>query len=243
MSHPKRRPAPPAPRRTRIVVLVATAAVVAAGVAVAAVAALAREPQPAAAAPATAPRIAGTVTFRPSIRPGADITQRLPADAPMKPTNPGLLAVGSPAPEFALRTPQGELVRLADYRGRTLLLEFFATWCPHCQAQAPHLVQMYQRLASPRVAFLAINVDSESAQAVLAYEGYYGLPFAAVLDPGGLQGTASQPAGPGTVSRQYKIPQYPTFYIIDPAGLIGWRADGEQPDALLERELLRVSGQ
>ena len=165
----------------------------------------------------------------------------MPADAPLPQPSPTLLPVGTQAPDFALWTPAGESVSLSAYRGRVVLLEFFATWCPHCQSEARHLVELHKKLPADRFAFVAVNVDSEDAATVLAYDRYYGIPYPTALDPGGLQGDPKHPSGPGRVSRQYKVASYPTFYIIDAGGRVAWRADREQPDALLLQELGRAS--
>ena len=62
-----------------------------------------------------------------------------PASAASPPSNPNLLKAGTKAPAFTLKTPTGETVSLSDYRGKATLLEFFATWCPHCNAESPHI--------------------------------------------------------------------------------------------------------
>jgi thiol-disulfide isomerase/thioredoxin len=152
----------------------------------------------------------------------------------------GLLPLGAAAPPFLLRTPTGTLVSLAGLRGKTVLLEFFATWCPHCAAEAPHLKQIYAGLPRRQYAVVAVNADGEDAASVLAYHIYFGFPFPAVLDPSSHPGSFHQPGSPGPVSSGYRVGLFPTFYIVDSHGRIAWRAHGEQPDALLLRELRRA---
>jgi len=158
-----------------------------------------------------------------------------------QPAAKGLLPVGSVAPAFRLRTPAGAPLSLASLRGKTVLLELFATWCPHCTAEAPHLKAMYAKLPHDRYAFVSVNADSEDAASVLAYHIWFGLPFPALLDPGTDPGTFHKAGSPGPVSKQYKVKLYPTFYVIDPAGKVAWSANGEQPDALLLQELRQAS--
>jgi peroxiredoxin len=167
-------------------------------------------------------------------------------DSSISATNPapakGLLPIGSKAPGFTLQTPAGQSVSLASLRGKTVLLEAFATWCPHCAAEAPHLKAMYQSLPKQKYAFVGLNADGEDAASVLAYHIFFGLPFPALLDPNPSDpGSFSHEGGRGPVSKAYKVGLFPTFYVIDPQGKIAWTAEGEQADALLLRELRAAS--
>ncbi len=136
-----------------------------------------------------------------------------------------------------LRTPTGTRVSLRTLRGRAVLLEFFATWCPHCDAEAPHLERLYSSLRHSRDAFLAVNADGETAPSVLAYHIYFELAYPALLDPSSDPGSFSSAGSPGPVSTAYHVADYPTFYVLDPSGRIVWAGQGEQPDLLLAHEL------
>src|SRR5205085_2027036 len=116
-----------------------------------------------------------------------------------------------------------------------------ATWCPHCGAEAPHLQQIYSSLPKARYAFLSVNGDGEDSASVLAYHRYFGLAFPALLDPSSHPGTFRRPGASGRVTLSYRLRSFPTFYVIDRAGRITWRGDGEQPNALLLRELRRAA--
>jgi thiol-disulfide isomerase/thioredoxin len=185
---------------------------------------------------------ADAVGFHVSTGQNVGLIENLPAAQPLPAPSESLLAVGLTAPDFALRTPDGKSVRLSDLRGRTVFLEFFATWCPHCQAEAPHLLTLYKSLDSSKVVFVSVNADSEDAASVHAFTRHFGLPWSAVLDPGSPPGSFNRQGGVGPVSSTYGLALFPTFYIIDAAGRIAWRADREQPDALILAELRDVSG-
>jgi peroxiredoxin len=186
-------------------------------------------------------RQAEAVNFHPNILPGAGEIESRPLTGVYPAAVKSLLPVGSAAPAFTLRTPTGAPFSLAQLRGKAVLLELFATWCPHCAAEAPHLKAMYTSLPKSRYAFVGINADSEDAASVLAYHIWFGLPFPALLDPGTDPGSFHSAGSPGPVSEKYKIHFFPTFYVIDPQGKIAWSGTGEQPDALLLHELKAAS--
>lgn len=152
----------------------------------------------------------------------------------------GLLPVGAQAPPFTLRTPAGTPVSLAGLRGKAVLLEFFAAWCPHCAAEAPHLGDLYSKLPRGKVAFVAVDGNSDDAPSVFAWHVWFGLPFPAVLDQGARTVTFPDHGPLGPVSRAYGVSEWPTFYVLDPRGRVRWRSAGEQPDAQLAHELRRA---
>jgi peroxiredoxin len=185
-------------------------------------------------------RSAEAIGFEPVGEPGAGEVESRPLSE-VPPSEPGLLAPGTTAPAFSLTTPPGAKVTLASLRGKVVLLEFFATWCPHCASEAPHLKSLFASLPHLRYAFVAVNGDSETAPSVLAYHIYFGFPFPAVLDPGGKAGSFHHHGSRGTVSLAYRVPSYPTFYVLDAKGRVAWAGTGEQPDGVLSAALHRAA--
>jgi len=184
---------------------------------------------------------AEAVGFQPPSEPGAGQVEREPIPATNPPSAAGLLAVGSRAPSFTLRTPTGTRVSLGAFRGKAVLVEFFATWCPHCDAEAPHLEGLSRSLPGSQYAFVAVNADGETAPSLLAYHIYFGLGFPALVDPSAKPGSFNSPGSPGRVSTAYRVRSFPTFYVLDAAGRVVWNAEGEQPDLLLRAELRRAA--
>jgi thiol-disulfide isomerase/thioredoxin len=185
---------------------------------------------------------ADAVGFAPSTEPGVGEMEGKPAAEASPPRSTALLGKGTTAPSFSLKTPTGETVQLSDSRGKAVLVEFFATWCPHCQAEAPHLKALAQALDKKKYAFVSINADSEDAASVYAFERYFGLPYPALLDPGSPPGSFHRQGGTGPVTQSYGLQAYPTFYVIDPDGKVFWASDGEQPDALIRAKLQAAAG-
>jgi peroxiredoxin len=177
----------------------------------------------------------------PQRRAGVGSIENKPASGAQPSSNPGLLPVGTKAPTFSLKTPEGGAVGLDDLRGKAVLLEFFATWCPHCAAEAPHLQRLYGSLPKKDVAFVSVNADGEDGASVYAYHRYFGLTFPALLDPGNQPGSFTSPGGTGPTTQAYGVESFPTFYVLDRKGRITWRFDGEQPDALLRGQLERAA--
>ena len=134
--------------------------------------------------------------------------------------------VGAQAPDFALRDLEGKEVRLSDFRGRTLLLTFWATWCGPCRLEMPAFDERYQALKADGFTVLAINND-EPEEVVRAFHGELDLSYPLLLDPG------------GSVQRLYRIRGYPSSIFVDPKGEIrivhiGLITEGQLRDYLVE---------
>jgi peroxiredoxin/energy-converting hydrogenase Eha subunit A len=240
-------------RSLRRVLLLCTAAVVIVGVTVAVIVSIPQRASPpvqVSAAPEQAPAAptpgaatgtletaADALGFRQTTAADVGVVESLPPDTPLLAPSKSLLPVGAAAPDFTLSTATGQSVRLSAYKGKVVLLEFFATWCPHCQAEAGHLMKFFGALAPERFAFLSVNADSEDPASLYAFDRFFNIPWPTLLDPGSPAGSYKQAGGAGQVTRAYGVALYPTFYIIDARGKIAWRADREQPDLLVAQKL------
>ena len=88
-------------------------------------------------------------------------------------SGPGIISIGRatdirprPAPDFVLTSFDGQRIQLSDYRGRIVVLNFWATWCPPCRVEAPVLQRAAERLESAGVTFLGIDVWDDQASAI-----------------------------------------------------------------------------
>lgn len=80
------------------------------------------------------------------------------------------------APSFTLRSLDGRLVRLSDYRGKAVVLDFWATWCKPCRASMPHLNEMQDRYGT-RLVVVGISVDDGGTSAVKRFTDELGIRF------------------------------------------------------------------
>jgi len=117
------------------------------------------------------------------------------------------VGVGDEAPEFELLTETGQKVRLDDFRGKFLVLNFWATWCPPCVEEMPSLSLLSQQFAGKGVAVLGVSVDQDLA----AYQQFLrktGVRFLNVRDPD------------RRVSHSFGTYKYPETYFIDRRGVV-----------------------
>ncbi|MEB2492697.1 TlpA family protein disulfide reductase [Bacillus sp. AFS026049] len=120
----------------------------------------------------------------------------------------GGLKIGAKAPNFSLKTLDGKQVELSDYKGKKVMLNFWATWCPPCKKEMPDM-EKYTQQAGDDVVVLAVNIDPEND--VQAFVEDNGITFTIPLD----SQSAKNP-----VNERYKILSIPTTYFIDKKGII-----------------------
>lgn len=114
--------------------------------------------------------------------------------------------VGARAPSFTLPTLEGQEVSLADYDGQPVILDFWASWCPNCNATAPHLTQFHQQ--NDDVAVIGINMGlNESDEAIRNHVAEHGIDFPIALDD-------------GSVTETYRVTKTSTYVFIDADGVI-----------------------
>jgi peroxiredoxin len=135
--------------------------------------------------------------------------------------------VGAPAPDFELIDLDGATVRLADLRGRPILLNFWATWCDPCRDEMPLFESALGEFGDAGLVVLGIDAD-EPAELVAEFRDELELTFPLLLDPG------------GEVQELYRIRGYPTTFFVDAEGVIRAQHIGVLREERLRRYLVDV---
>ena len=136
-----------------------------------------------------------------------------------------------PAPDFTLADMDDEMHSFKDLRGKVVLLNFWATWCPPCRREMPSMERLYQKLNGEDFTVIAVN-QMESGDHVFAYTGQLEVDptFTILFDRD------------SRVSNSYRVNGLPTTYLIDKQGNIRFRAIGgrefDHPD--VEKQILQL---
>jgi thiol-disulfide isomerase/thioredoxin len=150
-----------------------------------------------------------------------------------RPPDPNTPAVGnhpgSLSSDFTLKTVAGDTVRLADYRGRPVLINFWASWCSPCRSEMPLIIAAYRAHEDTGLAVLALNLtDQERMRHVRRFVDEFAMPFPVLLDE------------KGRVRRSYRLLGIPTTVFIGADGVIRAVHPGPITSEALERGLAEI---
>ncbi|PAW92313.1 hypothetical protein CKK33_01910 [Mucilaginibacter sp. MD40] len=121
-----------------------------------------------------------------------------------------MISPGHNAPEFSLKDANGKIVKLSDYRGKYVFLDFWASWCVPCRKENPLLVTLHQQYGKEQLHFVSVSMDSNKSQ-WLAAVSKDGLTWTQLDDPESIN---------GQVADAYGIKAVPFNCIIGPDGRI-----------------------
>jgi cytochrome c biogenesis protein CcmG, thiol:disulfide interchange protein DsbE len=131
-----------------------------------------------------------------------------------QPALPPVGELNRPAPDFTLPGLDGQDIRLSDYRGKVVLVNFWGTWCEPCKEETPALQQSYQKLRDQGLVIIGVDLrnqegdGAEGVDNVRSFTERYGVTYPIALDI------------KGETARAFQIYPIPTSYFIDPNGTI-----------------------
>jgi peroxiredoxin len=129
-------------------------------------------------------------------------------DAFIKYLNPEAVVVGLPAPDFSLPGLDGRMISLSDYRGKVVVVNIWATWCPPCVDEMPSLEKLYQEFKADSFTILAVSIDSAGAATVAPFLKKHGLTFPVLLD------------AQSSVRTSYRTTGVPETFIVNKKGIL-----------------------
>ena len=130
------------------------------------------------------------------------------------------------APQFTLSDIHGRSVSLSEYRGKVVILDFWATWCPPCKKEIPDFIALQNQYAMQGLQVIGIGLDEPSK--VASFVKQYGINYPVVV-------------GDDAVANLYGgVTGIPTTFIIDKQGKIGKRFEGFTERSVFEAELKKL---
>lgn len=129
------------------------------------------------------------------------------------------------APDFVLKDTRGKAVRLSDYKGKVVLLEFWATWCPPCKLTIPDLNELHEKYKGKDFALLSVSID-DPLSTLKPFIEEYGIKFTVLVND-------------KHIERLYGIINIPATFLIDKTGNIASKHLGYVPDTadMLSKEI------
>lgn len=132
------------------------------------------------------------------------------------------------APGFTLQDMSGNNVSLADYRGKVVVLEFWATWCPPCRAAIPGLETLHRKFKDKGLTILAVSLDSGSDwEFVKSFIKDYNMTYTV------LKGTDE-------ISQKYRVRSIPHLLVLDKKGNIAKQHVGFVYEDVLEKDVIAL---
>ena len=122
-----------------------------------------------------------------------------------------LIKPGTIAPDFKMKTIDGKTFKLSKLKGKTIVLDFWASWCPDCRKDAPEIVRMHKKFASPDVEFVGVSMDTDVEKWRAACE-QYGIAYTQVSELKKFKET--------DIAQSYGVKWIPSMVVIAPDGKV-----------------------
>jgi thiol-disulfide isomerase/thioredoxin len=129
------------------------------------------------------------------------------------------------APEWKLTDLNGKLVKFSDFRGKVLILDFWATWCAPCRVEIPHFVELQKQYGDKGLRVVGVSLDQQGPEVVKKFVKQFGVNYPIVI-------------GNEKVAEAYGgIYAIPTTFVIDRQGRIASRHMGYDDKTVFEKEI------
>jgi cytochrome c biogenesis protein CcmG/thiol:disulfide interchange protein DsbE len=136
--------------------------------------------------------------------------------------------IGKTAPAFTLMDLNGKKVSLSDFKGKVVILDFWATWCPPCVREIPHFIELYKEYKDNGFAMVGISVDQQGINVVKAFNQRFKINYPILM-------------ADSQISRAYgNITGIPTTFVIDPAGKIYRMYVGYRSKSVFETDIKKL---
>ena len=138
---------------------------------------------------------------------------------------------GANAPDFTVATVEGGTFNLANQKGKVIVMDLFASWCPTCNSMMPTLVKLHQRYKGAIFVSVSVDLSADNPEKVKAFKAKYGADWAFAMDS-------------DKVWQRYQDitdPFIPTLVIINPQGKISYRHVGDSSLSTLSKEVEKAS--
>ncbi|MDF2535288.1 MAG: alkyl hydroperoxide reductase [Bacillales bacterium] len=118
--------------------------------------------------------------------------------------------IGKEAPNFSLKNMQGQIVKLSDYKGKKIMVNFWATWCPPCKEEVPEIEKFHKD--NPDIIILSVNIDT--TKDIQGFIDEYQMTFPVLLDDN------------KEVSESYGTYKIPETFFINADGIVKYKRVG-----------------
>jgi peroxiredoxin len=130
------------------------------------------------------------------------------------------------APDFELKDVDGKVHHLSEYKGKVVVLNFWATWCPPCRKEIPDFIEMSKQYEAQGVQFIGVAMDDEGLDKVKPWVASHNIPYPIFLSD-------------GKVGPAYgEMSSIPVTYFIDRKGMIRQTYIGMRTRPIFEKDLL-----
>jgi peroxiredoxin len=117
--------------------------------------------------------------------------------------------IGKPAPEFTGYSVSGDTIKLSDYKGKVIILDFWASWCKPCKEEFPFIIDLFNQYADKNFSVLTVNLDDESGKInKFLTDINKDVPFKIIFD------------NKSVIPPLYNVDGMPSSFVIDKKGII-----------------------